>query len=56
MTCMHASPNIGEPYKGRLEGIKKSCDEGSYISQSHSKKCRILTNFLKEARYQETLE
>ena len=55
VTCNHASPNIGKEYRGRIEGIKKHCDEGEYISQSHSKKCRILTNFLKESSYQETL-
>ena len=56
MTCTHASPNIGKEYKGRIDGIKKYCDEGDYISQSHSKKCRILTKYLNEESYQETLK
>ena len=55
MACTHASPNIGEEHKLEGHPTKKSCDEGEYISQSHSKKCRILTNFLKESSYQETL-
>ena len=50
MLCDHASPNIGETGKHG-----KYCNEGKWLGPGSDKKCRILTNFLKESSYQETL-
>ena len=55
MTCTHASPNIGKMYEGKIDDVKKYCIDGKWKGHGSVWKCRILTNFLKESSYQETL-
>jgi len=49
--CEHASPNIGNKTNDR-----KHCDEGKPTGYSHhTKKCRILSNFLTSGNVQTTM-